>query len=331
MTLVSTVGGASGPLYGTFFLRFGSGSRREPTSDAAAIGAALRAGVEGIVARGKAELGDKTMYDAWAPALEAYDAAAGEGLPRGLRRRRPQQQPQGRGRGDRLGRSQGSGQLPRRAQRRSPGPGCHQHHAAARGCGDRTRRDRHRRRLAQPGAGGGGRRAGARDGRRRDRTAIVEVAAGLDETTFGTDATAVAEAIEQRRQPRRRAGAARPGQRGAERRDGAGVRRPRGGRARHALERAARRGPGRRGRAGCDRGARVDAVAAEAQQGLLGKQDHLGDAAATGGFAAGRYRRSSARPDASAVVNVTNAARPARPPGRRGWCRCRVVRRQTSC
>ncbi|WP_350281642.1 dihydroxyacetone kinase subunit DhaL [Kribbella sp. HUAS MG21] len=74
MTLVSKVGGASGPLYGTFFLRFGTalaGADLTPET----IGKALHAGVEGVLARGKPELGDKTMYDAWAPALDAYDAA----------------------------------------------------------------------------------------------------------------------------------------------------------------------------------------------------------------------------------------------------------------
>jgi dihydroxyacetone kinase-like protein len=78
MTLVSKVGGASGPLYGTFFLRFGTaltGAELTP----AAIGEAFKAGVGGILARGKPELGDKTMYDAWAPALEAYDAAVAGG------------------------------------------------------------------------------------------------------------------------------------------------------------------------------------------------------------------------------------------------------------
>jgi len=79
MTLVSKVGGASGPLYGTFFLRFGTAlAGAEVTPEK--IGEALRAGVGGILARGKAELGDKTMYDAWAPALDAYDAAVGDGL-----------------------------------------------------------------------------------------------------------------------------------------------------------------------------------------------------------------------------------------------------------
>ncbi|KQM40709.1 dihydroxyacetone kinase DhaL subunit [Microbacterium testaceum StLB037] len=80
MTLVSSVGGASGPLYGTLFLRMGPALGTETEVDAATLGAALRAGVEGVVARGKAELGDKTMIDALSPALDAWDAAAAEGL-----------------------------------------------------------------------------------------------------------------------------------------------------------------------------------------------------------------------------------------------------------
>ncbi|WP_144782126.1 dihydroxyacetone kinase subunit DhaL [Microbacterium sp. BH-3-3-3] len=79
MTLVSSVGGASGPLYGTLFLRMGPALGTETEVDAATLGAALRAGVEGVVARGKAELGDKTMIDALSPALDAWDAAAAEG------------------------------------------------------------------------------------------------------------------------------------------------------------------------------------------------------------------------------------------------------------
>ena len=79
MTLVSTVGGASGPLYGTFFLRFataaGAGTELDPTQFAAA----MRAGLEGIVARGKAEAGDKTMFDAMAPAIDALDAKLADG------------------------------------------------------------------------------------------------------------------------------------------------------------------------------------------------------------------------------------------------------------
>lgn len=79
MTLVSTVGGAAGPLYGTFFLRCGAALGDDATVDAAGFGAALRAGVEGVQARGKAEPGDKTMLDAWRPAVDAYDAALAGG------------------------------------------------------------------------------------------------------------------------------------------------------------------------------------------------------------------------------------------------------------
>lgn len=85
MTLVSTVGGASGPLYGTFFMRMAGPLAGVEDVDALALGSALRAGVEGVVARGKAEVEDKTMYDAWAPALEAYDAAADQGVGVALR------------------------------------------------------------------------------------------------------------------------------------------------------------------------------------------------------------------------------------------------------
>lgn len=79
MTLVSSVGGASGPLYGTFFLRMGMTAGAVGELDAAALAAALRAGLEGIVARGKAEAGDKTMFDAMAPAVDALDAAIAGG------------------------------------------------------------------------------------------------------------------------------------------------------------------------------------------------------------------------------------------------------------
>jgi phosphoenolpyruvate---glycerone phosphotransferase subunit DhaL len=79
MTLVSTVGGASGPLYGTFFLRMAGPLSQAPDAGVSEVGEALQAGVDGILARGKAELQDKTMYDAWAPALEAYQSAARDG------------------------------------------------------------------------------------------------------------------------------------------------------------------------------------------------------------------------------------------------------------
>jgi dihydroxyacetone kinase-like protein len=79
MTLVSTVGGASGPLYGTLFLRMGGSCGDATTLDGAQFAAALRAGLEGVVARGKAQAGDKTMFDALAPACDAIDAALASG------------------------------------------------------------------------------------------------------------------------------------------------------------------------------------------------------------------------------------------------------------
>jgi dihydroxyacetone kinase-like protein len=86
MTLVKSVGGASGPLYGTFFLRMAAALSAGEGVDAAEFAKALRAGVEGVVQRGRAEAGDKTMFDALAPALDALDAAlaSGSGLAAGL-------------------------------------------------------------------------------------------------------------------------------------------------------------------------------------------------------------------------------------------------------
>ena len=90
MTLVSTVGGASGPLFGTLFLRMGTSLGDIDAASPEQLAAALRAGLEGVVARGKAQPGDKTMYDALAPAVDALDKAVGEGadLGEGLRRAR---------------------------------------------------------------------------------------------------------------------------------------------------------------------------------------------------------------------------------------------------
>jgi len=79
-TLVSTVGGASGPLYGTAFLRAGMvTSGKHELYEADVIGM-LEAALEGIKARGKAQPGEKTMLDALIPALEAAKASQDEGL-----------------------------------------------------------------------------------------------------------------------------------------------------------------------------------------------------------------------------------------------------------
>jgi len=79
MALIGKVGGASGPLYGSFYLAVGKGLGEVEAVEDGALAAALRAGYEGVVARGKAQLEDKTMLDAWHPALEALDAALAGG------------------------------------------------------------------------------------------------------------------------------------------------------------------------------------------------------------------------------------------------------------
>jgi phosphoenolpyruvate---glycerone phosphotransferase subunit DhaL len=83
MALIGKVGGASGPLYGSLFLGMGkelgdTGAAENQVEDER-LAAALRAGYDSVVARGKAQLEDKTMLDAWHPALDALDAALAEG------------------------------------------------------------------------------------------------------------------------------------------------------------------------------------------------------------------------------------------------------------
>jgi len=77
-TLMSTVGGAAGPLYGTAYLRAAKVTGTAEL-DPGAVVALLEAGLEGIVARGKATTGEKTMVDAWTPAAVAAQAAASAG------------------------------------------------------------------------------------------------------------------------------------------------------------------------------------------------------------------------------------------------------------
>ena len=77
-TLMSTVGGAAGPLYGTAFLR-ASKAAGDGDLDGAGVAALIAGALDGIQARGKATTGEKTMVDAWTPALEAARAAAEAG------------------------------------------------------------------------------------------------------------------------------------------------------------------------------------------------------------------------------------------------------------
>jgi phosphoenolpyruvate---glycerone phosphotransferase subunit DhaL len=78
-TLMRKVGGASGPLYGTAFLRASGALAGKPELGPEDIVAALGAACEGIIARGKAEPGDKTMVDAWTPAVRAATEACDSG------------------------------------------------------------------------------------------------------------------------------------------------------------------------------------------------------------------------------------------------------------
>ncbi|MGL4377184.1 MAG: dihydroxyacetone kinase subunit DhaL [Microcoleaceae cyanobacterium] len=80
MTLISTVGGASGPLYGTLFLKLSTAFAGKWELNDQDMVMFFRAAVDGIVTRGKAQLGDKTMLDALMPASEAFEGAIAEGL-----------------------------------------------------------------------------------------------------------------------------------------------------------------------------------------------------------------------------------------------------------
>ncbi len=79
MTLVSTVGGAAGPLYGTLFLEMGKAAGGKATLTPEDWAAVVAAGAAGVQMRGKAEPGDKTMVDALLPAVEALRATAASG------------------------------------------------------------------------------------------------------------------------------------------------------------------------------------------------------------------------------------------------------------
>ena len=79
-TLISTVGGAAGPLYGTAYLKGSVAAGGDVSLDGAAVAKILEAARDGVVMRGKAEAGDKTMIDAWTPAVDAAAQAAADGV-----------------------------------------------------------------------------------------------------------------------------------------------------------------------------------------------------------------------------------------------------------
>ena len=80
MTLISTVGGASGPLYGTFFLQAVSGASGKLTLTHEELATVLGAGLRGLINRGKAAVGEKTMVDALVPAMEALKPIENDSL-----------------------------------------------------------------------------------------------------------------------------------------------------------------------------------------------------------------------------------------------------------
>jgi dihydroxyacetone kinase-like protein len=79
--LVASVGGASGPLYGAAFLEAGFAARSQDDLGTDELATMLRAAANGLARRGRCRVGDKTIYDALAPAADAVEAAALEGLP----------------------------------------------------------------------------------------------------------------------------------------------------------------------------------------------------------------------------------------------------------
>ncbi|CCQ42100.1 dihydroxyacetone kinase subunit DhaL [Yersinia enterocolitica] len=81
MTLLSSVGGASGPLFGTFFIRAAQSTNAKQSLDLPAVCQMFKDGVEGVVMRGKAELGDKTMCDVWWAVVAQLEQANQQGVP----------------------------------------------------------------------------------------------------------------------------------------------------------------------------------------------------------------------------------------------------------
>jgi dihydroxyacetone kinase-like protein len=86
MTLISTVGGASGPLYGTFFLQAATGANGKATLTQDEVVTIFGAGLQGLKNRGKAAMGEKTMVDALVPALEALRPTGDDSLPAAMDR-----------------------------------------------------------------------------------------------------------------------------------------------------------------------------------------------------------------------------------------------------
>ena len=76
MTLLSSVGGASGPLFGTFFIRAAQATQARQSLTLEELYQMFRDGADGVISRGKAEPGDKTMCDVWVPVVESLRQSA---------------------------------------------------------------------------------------------------------------------------------------------------------------------------------------------------------------------------------------------------------------
>ena len=86
LILTKRIGGTSGPIWGTAFLRAGAALSGKPDPSGADVVEALRASIEGIKQRGNTDLGDKTLLDALVPAVDELEKALGEGAPDALQR-----------------------------------------------------------------------------------------------------------------------------------------------------------------------------------------------------------------------------------------------------
>ncbi len=82
MKLLSTIGGASGPLLGSFFISMAKAVKEQDTTSLAGIAAAFAAGVEAIKSRGKSDVGEKTMLDVLIPVSQTFTRLAAEGVER---------------------------------------------------------------------------------------------------------------------------------------------------------------------------------------------------------------------------------------------------------
>ena len=84
--LTKRIGGTSGPIWGTAFLRAGGSLSGKPAPTGEDVVEALRAAIDGIKQRGNSDLGDKTLLDALVPAVDALEGALGDGAGTALER-----------------------------------------------------------------------------------------------------------------------------------------------------------------------------------------------------------------------------------------------------